>query len=130
MQKTETESPHDSSSSLCSRLKPHLNRNHPNIVDGGADTDTPPLSNPTHARRKSLSFEPGLHDLEAKAEHRYITTNESVVRRYVKFTEIKRLQTDNETLKQQFDELRREFSALRSVLLRAESRRRWRDCVS
>jgi hypothetical protein len=122
-------SSHDFSSSLYSRPKSRVFRNHSKALDGGADA-TSPLQNPVCELRKSFSFEAGLHEFEALAEQRYIAAKKSEVWIGGKCPEISRLRIDNEALKQQLSDLRNEFRTLKDVLLQAESRRRWQGCVS
>lgn len=126
---TATSSSHDSSSSLYSRSKPRLFRNHLKALDGGADTATP-LYTPARSPRRSFSFVGGLHKIEAIAEQRYVVAKKSEFGTDGKGSEISRLRSDHEALKKNISDLRVEFLALKDVLLRTESHRRWLECVS
>lgn len=118
-----TSSSHDFSSSLYSRPKSRVFRNHSKALDGGADAMTP-LQSPVSGPRRSFSFEVGLHKVEALAEQRCVSTKRSEVWTGGKHSEITRLRTDNEALQQQMMSLREEFRTLKNVLLQAESHRR------
>lgn len=126
----EASSSHDFSSSLYSRPKPRMVRNHSKALDGGADAATPLLQSPVCGPRRSFSFDAGLHDVEALAEQRYIAAKKSGLWTGGKRSEINRLRNDNEALKQQISDLRTEFRTLKEVLLQTESHRRWQECVS
>lgn len=121
---TETYPLHDSSSSLYSRPKSRVFRGRTEALDGGADAGTTLFCSPTHGPRRSFSFsfDAGLHDLEFPAG-RYATAES-------KHGGISRLLEDNELLRHQIAGLRNDFQALKTVLLRSESSRRWQDCVS
>lgn len=122
-------SSHDFSSSLYSRSKSRVFRNHSKALDGGADAVTP-LQSPVSGPRRSFSFEAGLHEVEALAEQRYVVAKRSEVWTGGKRLEINRLRIDNEALQQQISSLREEFKALKDVLLQVETHRRWEACVS
>lgn len=122
---TETYPLHDSSSSLYSRPKSRVFRGRTEALDGGADAETTLFCSPTHGPRRSFSFsfDAGLHELECSAERLYATAES-------KHGGISRLLEDNELLRHQIAGLRNDFQALKTVLLRSESSRRWQDCVS
>lgn len=122
---TETYSLRDPSSSLYSRPKSRVFRGRTEALDGGVDTMTSLLSSPTRDPRRSFSFsfEAELHDLEFPTERRHATAES-------KHEGISRLLKDNELLRHQLAGLRNDFQALKTVLLRSESSRRWQDCVS
>lgn len=120
---------HDFSSSLYSRSKSRVFRNHSKALDGGADAVTP-LQSLVSGPRRSFSFEAGLHEVEALAEQRYVVAKRSEVCTGGKRLEINRLRIDNEALQQQISSLREEFKTLKDVLLQAETHRRWEACVS
>lgn len=125
----------DPSSRLSCRSKPHLLRGHVDAMDGGADPTTPLISSPSRSPtpiciyRTDSGFDSEQPDLSAGAKQRFIPAQEPSTRKDTKRADIKRLQIDNEALKQQFAELRSEFWVLKDVLLSVESRRRWRECV-
>ncbi|XPS71781.1 hypothetical protein M3J07_003952 [Ascochyta lentis] len=119
----ETSSSHGFSSSLYSRPKSRVFRSHSKAMDGGIDVN----QNPVCGRRKSFSFENGLHALEALEEQQYSTVKRADVWTGGEREEISRLRDDNAVLKKQISNLRGEFRMLRDVLLQAESIRRWRE---
>jgi hypothetical protein len=122
---------HDSSSSLYSRPKSRIFRGRTEVLDGGVDATTL-LPCPTRDPRRSFrfSFDAGLPDLELPAERQYATAGSSVPWQNCKHEGIGRLLKDNELLRHQIAGLRNDFQALKTVLLRSESSRRWQDCVS
>lgn len=128
---TEAYSLHDSSSSFYSRPKSRVSRGRAEALDGGADTGTPLLCRPTHGPRRSFSFsfDAGLHSRGFSAEQ-YATAESCVSWEDSKHEGISRLLKDNELLRHQIVGLRTDFQALKTVLLRSESSRRWQDCVS
>lgn len=119
----------DLSSSLYSRPKSRVFRNHSKALDGGADSATP-VQSPTDAPGGSSSFEAGLHEIEALSELRYVVAKRSEVLTGGKRSEISRLRTDHEALRKQFSSLREDFKTLKDVLLQAETHQRWQTCVS
>lgn len=130
---TETYPLHDSSSSLYSRPKSRVFRGRTEALDGGADAGTSLFCSQTHGPRRrsfSFSFDAGLHELESSAERRYATAENFVSWQDGKHMGISRLLKDNELLRHQIAGLRNDFHALKTVLLRSESSRRWQDCVS
>jgi hypothetical protein len=128
---TETYPLQDSSSSLYSRPKSRVFRGRTEVLDGGADATTL-LSSPTRDPRRSFSssFDAGLHGLEFPAEQRYATAEGFAPWQDSKHEGISRLLKDNELLRHQIAGLRNDFQALKTVLLRSESSRRWQDCIS
>ncbi|KAJ8104519.1 hypothetical protein OPT61_g10715 [Boeremia exigua] len=117
------------SSSIYSRSKSRMLHRRPKALDGGADADTPMPQDLDRGARRSFSFEAGLHDFEALGERRHMTSK-SVVWTGGKREEISRLRNDNAALRQEMSSLRNEFRVLKRVLLRAESQRRWQECIS
>ena len=123
-------SSHDFSSSLYSRPKSRVFRNHSKALDGGADAATPLLRSPAKNPRRSFSFDTDPHDAEIHAGQRYVKAKKSMVWTGGKREEISRLRNDNAALERQISNLCDEFRMLKNVLLQAESHRRWQECVS
>jgi hypothetical protein len=120
---------HNFSSSLHSRPRARVCRNHSKALDGGADAATPLLLSSVESPEKSVSFDSGLHDVEAIAEQRYKLAQRGTVWTGGKREEASRLRDNNAALKRQITNLCDEFRMLKDVLLQAESHRRWQECV-
>ncbi|KAJ4356968.1 hypothetical protein N0V95_002911 [Ascochyta clinopodiicola] len=122
-----TSSLRDLSSSLYSRPKSRVFRNHSKAMDGGADTFNPPSQSLTYRPRRSFSFDNGLDALEAPTEQEYSAVKGAGVWSGGEREQIRHLRTDYAALNKQISDLRGEFRMLKDVLLQAESDRRWRD---